>query len=108
MTIFPDDENGDVLRRMQEQGDDLTQPRMIDYCFVFAARAAALEFAQSVLGEDLEVCLSYFETRRMWQVVVKKFMTPTHAEISALEAELMVHAKSLQGEADGWGCMQVT
>ena len=30
---FPDDENGDVLRRMHEHGDDLSQPRMMDFCF---------------------------------------------------------------------------
>ncbi len=27
--VFPNDENGDVLRRMHEDGDDLSQPRMM-------------------------------------------------------------------------------
>ncbi len=33
---LPDDENGDVLRRMMEKGDDLTRPRDIDFSVLFA------------------------------------------------------------------------
>jgi hypothetical protein len=32
---FPKDENGDVLRRMYEGGDNLTQARVIDFCYIF-------------------------------------------------------------------------
>jgi hypothetical protein len=45
---FPDDENGGVLRMMFEQGDDLSQPRIIDFCFAFSDRSQALAFAVTV------------------------------------------------------------
>jgi len=35
---FPADENGDVLRQMHDGGADLTQPRVVDFCFVFPER----------------------------------------------------------------------
>jgi hypothetical protein len=35
---FPEDENGDVLRRMYDGGDDLSQARIIDVCFIFPER----------------------------------------------------------------------
>ena len=62
---FPDDTNGDVLRRMQKSGDDLTQPPMIDFCFAFPERRQALAFAEIVDDRHVEVCISYYEEREM-------------------------------------------
>lgn len=33
---FPNDANGDVLRRMEAQGDDLSRPRNVDFTVIFA------------------------------------------------------------------------
>jgi hypothetical protein len=85
---FPDDENGDVLRQMYDDGDDLTQPRMMDFCFAFLERRQALGFAEIVDDRDLEVCISYYEEREMWQVIVHRHMIPTHQDITAMEARL--------------------
>jgi hypothetical protein len=104
---FPDDENGDVLRRMYDDGDDLTQPRIIDFCFAFPERRQALAFAEIVDDRAFEVCISYYEEREMWEVIVKRHMIPTHRDITTLEMQLAVQAESVGGEPDGWGCMQV-
>ncbi len=104
---FPDDENGDVLRRMYDGGDDLSRPRIIDFCFIFPERHRALAFAGIVDDRDLEICISYYEEREMWQAIVKRHMIPTHGDITALELRLAAHAESVGGEPDGWGCMQV-
>ena len=103
----PNDENGDVLRRMDAAGDDLTQARMIDFSFVFAERRQALAFAGGVDDLDSEVCISYFAGRNAWQAIVKRHMVPDHGSITAMEAVLTVKAGSVGGKADGWGCMQV-
>ena len=104
---FPDDENGDVLRRMHDDGDDLDQPRTMDFCFAFPDRRQALAFAGLVDERDLEVCISWYEERRLWQTVVRRHMVPAHRAITALEQALTARAESVGGEADGWGCMQV-
>jgi hypothetical protein len=104
---FPDDENGEVLRRMFEQGDDLSKPRIVAFCFAFADRSQALEFAAAVEERDLEVCISFYEEWDGWEVIVKRYMVPTHADISGLELSLTERTESVGGEADGWGCMQV-
>jgi hypothetical protein len=44
--IYPDDDNGDVLRRLEKQGDDLTRPRNIDFSVVFPVESAAKQFAE--------------------------------------------------------------
>lgn len=104
---FPDDENGEVLKRMYDDGDDLSQPRIIDFCFAFPERQQALAFAEVVDDPDLEVCISYYKEREMWQTIVKCYMVPTHKDITAVETTLASCAQTLSGEAEGWGCMQV-
>ena len=105
--VFPNDENGNVLRRLYESGDDLSKHRVIDFSFAFPERKQAIAFSEIVEEKDLEVCISYYEERSMWQAIVKRFMVPTHRAISETEANLAAKAKSVGGEADGWGCMQI-
>ncbi len=105
---FPHDDNGDVLLRMYAAGDDLTKPRMIDFSFIFPERRQALAFADIVDDKDKEVCISYYEDREMWEVIVQHHMVPDHSAIAAMEAALTVKADSVGGKADGWGCMQVS
>lgn len=108
MTSIPDDENGDVLRRMREGGDALTKPRIIDFCFAFPAREQSLDFARMVSEREFEVCLSFYKERDIWQAIVKKFMVPEHGAIGQIEATLSERAALVGGEPDGWGCMRIT
>ena len=105
---FPDDVNGAVLRRMNEGGDPLTEPRIVDFNFIFPQRKQAVGFAELVDERDLEVCISYYEERDMWQAIVKRYMIPSHRTITTIESDLSIRAKSVGGQADGWGCMRLT
>jgi hypothetical protein len=104
---FPNDENGRVLRRMYDGGDDLTQSRVVDFCFVFPDRAHALAFVRDVADQTLETCLSWYQGKSMWQIIVKRDMVPEHASITAMESTLTLKANQAGGKADGWGCMQI-
>ena len=104
---IPDDENGRILRNMLSHGDDLSKPRMMDFCFVFPEHKQVLAFAELIEERDLEVCISYYEEREMWQAKVHRYMIPDHTEISSLETSLSSRAEIVGGEADGWGCMIV-
>ena len=104
---FPEDENGIVLRRMWDGGDNLSQPRMMDFCYIFPERRKALAFAEIVDDRELEVCISYNEERDMWDAIVKRYMIPTHHDITAFELSLAAYAESVGGKADGWGCFRV-
>lgn len=104
---FPADENGDVLRLMQENGYDLSKPRVIEFCFAFPQRNQADQFAGIVDDKDLTVSISVYEERNMWQAIVSKHMLPNYAEITDLEKTLSIKAESVGGEADGWGSFQV-
>ena len=102
---FPNDENGAVLRRLHEQGDDLSQPRNIDFEHIFPTRDRALAFIGDVTTEESAVEISWYAARECWNVRVTRFLIPTHADITAVERELELRALEHGGKADGWGCM---
>jgi hypothetical protein len=104
---FPDDASGDALRRLCDSGDDLSQSRPIDFCFIFPHRRQAISFAEVLDETDKQVCISYYEGRAMWEVIVKVQMIPTHGSITALESALADKATLVGGEPDGWGCMSM-
>jgi len=103
---FPDDENGQVLRQMVEQGDDLSVPREVDFAVIFPTEDAALKFALRLLKSGQKVSFSEYEGNEAlpWQVLAHPFMEPTHENISGYEGLLAEEAESLGGRNDGWGC----
>jgi len=105
---FPDDENGDVLRRMLESGDDLSLPREIDFTVVFPREREAAFFAEHFRksGYKTKYERSDAVPDLPWDVVVVRFMKPEHAEIGAFEEQLQRLAEPLGGRNDGWGCFQ--
>lgn len=96
--LLPDDATGDVLRHMEEQGDDLTRPRNIDFTVIFADESSAHQFARHfrVLGHDVSVEKAETDKRFPWDVVVVQRMIPSHDGISSFE-------DLLQTVASGWG-----
>jgi hypothetical protein len=103
--MLPDDENGDVLRAMLEDGDDLTLPRGIDFLLVFGDEAAARAFADAANAlPDLVVSIAGEDEEGIWQVVASRHMAPKHADITRLEKELTTLAESFGGYPDGWEC----
>jgi hypothetical protein len=102
---FPPGADGDAFRRLVAAGDDLTQTRVVDFCFVFPDRARALAFAGIVDGRDSNVCISYYIERSMWQVAVQQLMVPSYSSVRETESVLTRKATTMGGEADGWGCM---
>ena len=87
---FPDDENGDVLRRMQSSGDDLSRPRDIDLAIVMPTSGAADAFARHCQAREwvVKVQRTASVPQLPWDVRVTRHMLPTHAGITAFENEL--------------------
>lgn len=103
---YPDDENGNVLWRMAEGGDNLDKAREVDFATVFPDEEAALKFAIYLLRNDQKVSLTRFEenTEMQWQVFAHPRMVPSHDNISKYEALMGDTAARLGGRNDGWGC----
>jgi hypothetical protein len=105
--FHPNDDNGDVLRRLESHGDDLSRPRDIDFNVVFPDETSAEEFARQIRqdGYQATVRLEKVVETHPWEVLVVKNMVPTHSGITSFEQELQDIAEALGGRNDGWGCI---
>ncbi|MBB3210536.1 hypothetical protein FHS27_006383 [Rhodopirellula rubra] len=104
---FPNDENGNVLRSLIERGDLLTEPREINYHFIFPTRSQAVGFIEILTETQWRLELFWYDERQLWQVTVVQHMIPDHSAITDLENRLVDMAHPLDGTADGWGCFAV-
>jgi hypothetical protein len=103
---FPNDDNGRVLLRMRENGDDLTKPRDVDFTVVFPGQSSADAFADHFRRSGYRVSVEKTGSvpELPWDVIVVKQMIPSHNEISEFEDTLSAFASPLGGRNDGWGC----
>ncbi len=104
--LYPNDSNGDALRRMEAQGDDLTQPRDVDFTVAFANASSAEQFAEHFRALGHEVSVEFTETNQdlPWDVVVVQHMVPSHDGITSFENLLQSVADGWGGHNEGWGC----
>ena len=104
---YPNDDNGDVLRRLEANGDDLSLPRDIDFVVVFSDKDSADAFARKIrhLGYRVSSELSETAAKLPWDVRVVKHISPSHREITEFEELLEDQAAPLGGRNDGWGCI---
>jgi len=103
---FPDDENGDVLRMLAEQGIDLVSRRVMEFEHCFPDEASAKGFCGAVFGSVLEAKLFAPDPEGSeWQVRCRERMVPTHENITATEARLGAVAEDFGGYPDGWGSL---
>src|SRR5215831_11264707 len=104
--IYPNDANGDALRRMEAKGDDFTRPRDIDFIVVFADASSAEQFAEHfrALGHKVSVEHTAPDRDFPWDVLVVQHMFPSYDGICDFEALLQSVADDWGGHNDGWGC----
>ena len=102
-----EEENAEVLRRMADDGDDLTQARHIDFHHLFALEEDALTFKEIARNQGHWADHDFWNEPNAWLTTVHVRMVPTVEEITAMELTLDEIARSFGGEPDGWGCMEV-
>ncbi|SEM22329.1 Regulator of ribonuclease activity B [Pseudoxanthomonas sp. GM95] len=108
-TLFPDDDNGDVLWRLASAGDDLSIPREIDFTLDFDTEQSALDCGMFLFRNELKVQLEAPDDEdedAAWTVLVVANMLPRHAEITHFEQYLQDVAEHYAGHCTGWGCAQ--
>ena len=102
---FPDDDNGNVLWQMHEDGDDLTEAHEIEFSIAFQNQEKAETCAIFLLREEQKVTLFQDEDTNEWFITIYIYMEPEYMDIVDLEEWFTKIATQYQGEYDGWGCM---
>ncbi len=104
---FPDDDNGNVLWQMHEDGDDLTEPHEIEYSIAFTTQEQAEKCALYLLAEEQKISLFQDEESDAveWIITIYVYMEPEYSDIVDLEQWFTKIAEEHGGEYAGWGCM---
>ena len=100
---FPNDADGDALRRVAADGNDMTAPMVIDFPVVVPAETPANQFAAVASAKGYMVHLWRDGDDGNWDVICAIDMVPTHADVVRIQRELTELAKPFRGYCDSWG-----
>ena len=101
--LFPDDDNGNVLWQMIEDGNEF------EFTIVFKAQEQIEKCALHLLHQEQKVSLfqedQHTDGSDFWVLNIHVTMLPEYDDIQDLEEWFTRIAQEFSGEYDGWGCM---
>ncbi|HEX6597344.1 MAG TPA: ribonuclease E inhibitor RraB [Acidimicrobiales bacterium] len=100
---FPNDADGDTLRRVAADGNDLTKPMAFDLTVVLPDEASAISVADAARLAGYETTIDLDEESDESICVCTKLMLPTYDNVIRAQDELQELVAPYGGEVDGWG-----
>jgi len=101
---FPNDADGDALRRFVDHGSDLTKPMFIDFQVAVPDEAAGRGLADAAAKLGYRVSIYPSEKCSLpWTCECSTRMLATYDGIIAIQRELAGLAAAFRGYPDGWG-----
>ena len=104
MSLFPQDEIGDTLWEMLQQGDDLAQAREIEFSVIFSDKDSALKFGHFLLENNQKISFCPFpESKEFpWEVTAYPEVAASYENIMAYIDLLNSSSAPFSGKFDGW------
>ena len=101
---YPNDSDGDALRRVANDGSDMSRPMLIDFQVAMPDESAARALGDTAarLGYDVEIYDSP-ECSLPWTCQCSKRMVATYDGVIAVQQQLSELSAPLGGHPDGWG-----
>ncbi|MEO7111581.1 MAG: ribonuclease E inhibitor RraB [Polyangiaceae bacterium] len=100
--IYPNDADGDALRKLAEQSD-MSKPRSIDFAVDVPDRASGDQVAAAATKRGYATAVECDEPTQTWTCYCTKQMLPAYDGVVAAQTELDELAKPFGGRSDGWG-----
>jgi regulator of RNase E activity RraB len=101
---YPNDADGDALRRVAADGSDMTKPMYINFHVAFPEQASAKSLADIAYQLGYRVRIYDSPTSRLpWTCECSCRMVPDYDAILAIQLELAELSKPVGGHLDGWG-----
>lgn len=100
---FPDDADGDALRRLAEMGVDLSQPITVDFAVAVPNRDAAIAVAEAATEVGYKVDVFHDTESDAYSCYCARTLVPTYEALLRVQAQLDELAQPFGGFADGWG-----
>jgi hypothetical protein len=99
---FPDDDDGHALRRVQEDGADMSRPMRIEFSIAAPAAAIARSIAEHTSARGYVPKISVDDESGAVSVYCAKTMLATYDGVIAGQAELNEICAPMGAECDGW------
>ena len=109
LTLYPSDLIGDTLWQMQQAGDDLEQPREVEFSVLFPSQTLALQFGQLLLENNQKLSFTPFQDNEEypWEITAYPEMPLSYENISAYQELLATSSEPLKGKFDGFYCLSL-
>ena len=101
--MYPDDADGDALRRVADAGADMSQPMVIEFSVDVPNEHAARRVAEVVAARGFEPSIFHSDEDHSWSVYCAKEMLATYEGVIEVQSELNKLLQPYGGDCDGWG-----
>ena len=91
-----------MLDKLEQAGDDLTQPRTLEFVLYCPTQESARKAAEQVRGDGFEVSVRPSARSSDWLCLAIRRMVPEPGALSLVRTRLDRLAESVGGEYDGW------
>ncbi|MFT3787706.1 MAG: ribonuclease E inhibitor RraB [Tepidisphaeraceae bacterium] len=98
---FPNDADGDAIRRVAEAGHDLRSSMPVDFRILVADENAARAIAIEAQDRAFSAAIGPAETGG-WQVIVTRSMLLRYWDVVQLQKDLNDLAEPFEGYCDAW------
>jgi hypothetical protein len=99
---FPDDADGDALRRIARDGSDLSKPMEIDFAVTAPSEGSARAIAKAAVSRGYRTDVERDDVGT-WSCYCTREMIATYEAVVERQAELDALSRPLGGHVDGWG-----
>ena len=100
---FPNDADGDALRRVVGDGSDLSKPMTVDFAIAVPDEASGHAVAGVASAAGYETSLSFYGDEGSWTCYCTKVMIASYDNLIREQVRLQQLAEPHGGYADGWG-----
>jgi hypothetical protein len=100
---YPNDADGDSLRKVVEAGADMSRPMTIDFSVDAPDERTARVIAELVSTQGFDPSISDNGVSGSWSVHCSKTMLATYEGVVAVQAHLNELSGPHGGNCDGWG-----
>jgi len=103
LILFPEDEIGNTLWQMLENGDDLLNEREIEFSVLFPSQELALQFGQLLLENNQKLSFTPYEGNQElpWEITAYPFMPASYENITSYQELLEASGTPLKGQFAG-------
>ncbi len=108
VVLFPQDNTGNALWKMQVSGDDLSKIREIEFCVLFSTKQSALDFGKLLLADKQKLSLTSYndpENKPIWEITVYPEIAAHYEQVNNFKQKLQQAAGVFHGQFDSWYCV---